>query len=247
MQGLRIGAPEGWPPLPRHVPALALRRRVRAGGHLGSGVSPVAAVARQGLRAAGRAAEAVRFPEGAEPATDGRCAACLAALSCVPLLHAWAASPCGALRAPLRIVQKVLTNLLRIVQKVLTHLLVSPAGVDLLIRRYPRRRPHQFRSVRDLGCFPARCSDRSEEPGGRSSVWLPAWLPGWTAYAASEAAPCQLPVTAVLCRGWAASGPGRFRPGPCLLAGVSAETPLDFDCQAAPEVVTRCDQAVVSS
>jgi hypothetical protein len=28
-----------------------------------------------------------------------------------------------------------------------------------------------------------------------------------------------------LCRGWPASGPGRLPPGPCLLTGVSAETP----------------------
>jgi hypothetical protein len=27
------------------------------------------------------------------------------------------------------------------------------------------------------------------------------------------------------CRGWPASGPGRLRPGPCLLTGVSAEAP----------------------
>jgi len=31
---------------------------------------------------------------------------------------------------------------------------------------------------------------------------------------------CPLP-----CRGWPASGPGRLRPGPCLLAGVFAEAP----------------------
>jgi hypothetical protein len=29
------------------------------------------------------------------------------------------------------------------------------------------------------------------------------------------------------CRGWPASGPGRLPPGPCLLTGVSAETPQD--------------------
>jgi len=36
------------------------------------------------------------------------------------------------------------------------------------------------------------------------------------------------------CRGWPASGPGRLRPGPCLLTGVSAETrsriKRDFAC-----------------
>ena len=36
-----------------------------------------------------------------------------------------------------------------------------------------------------------------------------------------------------LCRGWPASGPGRLPPGPCLLAGVSAEVSgvkRDFAC-----------------
>src|SRR5213082_2808294 len=32
-------------------------------------------------------------------------------------------------------------------------------------------------------------------------------------------------MTAAPCRGWPASGPGRLPPGPCLLAGVSAEAP----------------------
>ncbi len=48
---------------------------------------------------------------------------------------------------------------------------------NLLIRRYPRRRPDWFRSVRDLGRVPVRCSCQSGIPEGRSPRWLPAWLP----------------------------------------------------------------------
>jgi hypothetical protein len=44
--------------------------------------------------------------------------------------------------------------------------------------------------------------------------------------------------------GWPAPGPARLRPGPCLLTGVPVETPLDFDCQAAPGSVARCDQVL---
>jgi hypothetical protein len=55
-------------------------------------------------------------------------------------------------------------------------------------------------------------------------------------------------VTAVIFRG----SPRAFRawppawPSPSGPAG-SAETPLDFGCQAAPGSFTRCDQAVASS
>ena len=37
--------------------------------------------------------------------------------------------------------------------------------------------PDPFRSVRDLGCVPARCSCSSGFPEGCSPLWLPAWLP----------------------------------------------------------------------
>ena len=49
-----------------------------------------------------------------------------------------------------------------------------PHAPGLLIRRYPRRHPDSFRSVRDLGPFPARCSGESGLPQGCSSGWLPA-------------------------------------------------------------------------
>ena len=55
------------------------------------------------------------------------------------------------------------------------------------------------------------------------------------------------PSLPALCRGWPASDPGRLPPDPWFLTGVSAETPLDFDCQAARGSVMRCDQAVASS
>jgi hypothetical protein len=48
---------------------------------------------------------------------------------------------------------------------------------NLLIRSHPCGHPDPFRSVRDLGRVPARCSPESEELEGRSSAWLPAWLP----------------------------------------------------------------------
>ena len=48
---------------------------------------------------------------------------------------------------------------------------------DLLIRSYPCGFPDSFRSVRDLGRVPVRCSCEPGELEGRSSVWLPAWLP----------------------------------------------------------------------
>ena len=48
---------------------------------------------------------------------------------------------------------------------------------NLLIRSSMCGHPHPFRSVRDLGRNPGRCSCQSGEPEGRSFVWLPAWLP----------------------------------------------------------------------
>ena len=48
---------------------------------------------------------------------------------------------------------------------------------DLLIPSHPCGHPDPFRSVRYLGFAAARCSHRSGELHGRSSVWLPAWLP----------------------------------------------------------------------
>jgi hypothetical protein len=48
---------------------------------------------------------------------------------------------------------------------------------NLLIRSHPCGHPDPFRSVRDLGRVPARCSRESEELEGRSSAWLPARLP----------------------------------------------------------------------
>ena len=44
----------------------------------------------------------------------------------------------------------------------------------LLIRRYLCGYPDPFRSVRDLGRVPARCSRQSGEPECRPSAWLPA-------------------------------------------------------------------------
>ena len=52
---------------------------------------------------------------------------------------------------------------------------------SLLIRSHPCERPDPFRSVRDLGRVPARCSCTSEVPEGCSPGWLPAWLPGVSA------------------------------------------------------------------
>ena len=46
-----------------------------------------------------------------------------------------------------------------------------------MIRRYLCGHPDPFRSVRDLGRVPARCSRQSGEPECRPSAWLPAWLP----------------------------------------------------------------------
>jgi len=51
------------------------------------------------------------------------------------------------------------------------------SGTKGLIRRYPRRCPDPFRSVRALGRAPVGRPLRSGETGSRSSVWLPAWLP----------------------------------------------------------------------
>ena len=48
--------------------------------------------------------------------------------------------------------------------------------VSLLIRRYPRRRPKTFKTVRDLGRIPAGCSYESGEPQVCSFPWLPAAL-----------------------------------------------------------------------
>ena len=45
---------------------------------------------------------------------------------------------------------------------------------DLQIRSHPCGHPDPFRSVRDLGRVPARCSRQSGELEGRSSAWLPA-------------------------------------------------------------------------
>ena len=52
-----------------------------------------------------------------------------------------------------------------------------PHAPDLLIRRFPCGHSDPFRSVRDLGCVPARCSCSSGFPEGCSPLWLPAWLP----------------------------------------------------------------------
>jgi hypothetical protein len=49
----------------------------------------------------------------------------------------------------------------------------SQVGDDHLIRCHPYRHPDPYRSVRDLGCFPARCSCTSEVPEGCSPGWLP--------------------------------------------------------------------------
>jgi hypothetical protein len=48
---------------------------------------------------------------------------------------------------------------------------------SLQIRSHPCGHPDPFRSVRDPGRVPVRCSCESEELEGRSSAWLPAWLP----------------------------------------------------------------------
>lgn len=46
------------------------------------------------------------------------------------------------------------------------------------IRRYPPGHAGSFRTVRDLGRFPARSSCESGKPQSRPYVWLPNWLPG---------------------------------------------------------------------
>ncbi len=48
---------------------------------------------------------------------------------------------------------------------------------NLLIRSSMCGHPDRFRSVRDLGLVPVRCSWPSGIPEGRSPRWLPAWLP----------------------------------------------------------------------
>ena len=48
---------------------------------------------------------------------------------------------------------------------------------NLLIRSSMCGHPDPFRSVRDLGRVPGRCSSPSGIPIGRSPRWLPAWLP----------------------------------------------------------------------
>jgi hypothetical protein len=53
----------------------------------------------------------------------------------------------------------------------------SSSRPHLQIRRYLRGDPNPFRSVRDLGLVPARCSGESGISEIRSSRWLPAWLP----------------------------------------------------------------------
>ena len=52
-----------------------------------------------------------------------------------------------------------------------------PQILSLLIRSSMCGHPNPFRSVRDLGPVPVRCSRPSGMPEGRSSRWLPAWLP----------------------------------------------------------------------
>ena len=54
-------------------------------------------------------------------------------------------------------------------------------------------------------------------------------------------------VSARTLQGMARVRSGQAPPGPWFLTGGGAETPLDFDCQAAPGIVTRCAQAVASS
>jgi hypothetical protein len=53
----------------------------------------------------------------------------------------------------------------------------SASPPSLLIRSSMCGRPGPFRSVRDLGRVPARCSCLFGIPEGRSPRWLPAWLP----------------------------------------------------------------------
>jgi hypothetical protein len=48
---------------------------------------------------------------------------------------------------------------------------------DHQIRSHPCGHPDPFRTVRDLGRVPARCSSSSGFPKGCSPRWLPAWLP----------------------------------------------------------------------
>lgn len=56
-------------------------------------------------------------------------------------------------------------------------LIPSARRDDLLIRSSMCGHPDPFRTVRDLGRVPARCSWPSGIPEGRSIQWLPAWLP----------------------------------------------------------------------
>jgi hypothetical protein len=67
-------------------------------------------------------------------------------------------------------------------QSMIVIVLIDPGIVAnfrlyLLTSRYLRGRPDPFRTVRDLGRIPARCSWPSGIPEGRSPRWLPARLP----------------------------------------------------------------------
>ena len=110
---------------------------------------------------------------------------------------------------------------------------------------------------------PLRCSRESEVLEDSSSRWLPAWLPGrqvhgsgvrlsdlanlctlpaWTRSLFSPGAEIIPRIFRIMelppcppapCRGWPASGPGRLRPGPWFLTGVSAvvsRVKRDFAC-----------------
>jgi hypothetical protein len=79
----------------------------------------------------------------------------------------------------------------------LSESVVAEDRPDHQIRRFLCRHPGSFRSVRDLGLVPARCSDQSGISESRSSRWLPAWLP------ASEGLP----------DGFACRGPSAFQAG----------------------------------
>ena len=113
--------------------------------------------------------------------------------------------------------------------------------------------PDPFRSVRNLGRVPVRCSSSYGFPKGCSPRWLPAWLPrrcahgsggghpdlsnlstlpAWTRSLISPRAEIIPRIFRIMklppripapCRGWPASGPGRLPPGLWFLTGVSAE------------------------